>query len=49
MNFILGDWIRGPLPTPLCGLLLLSLLLGGGPLEGVWAGRGDGGSLCSSH
>lgn len=40
MNFVLGDWFRGLLPTPLCGLLLLSLLLGGDPLEGAWAGRG---------
>lgn len=30
MNCILGEWLRGPPPTPLCGLLL-SLLLGRGP------------------
>lgn len=43
MNFILGDWLRGPLPVPPCGLLLLSLLLGGDPSRGDlgWA-RGMG-------
>lgn len=32
MNFILGDRLGGPLPAPRGGLLLLSLLLGGGPI-----------------
>lgn len=41
MNFNLGDRLRGPLPAPLCGLLLLSLLLGGGPSPGeLGCGKG---------
>lgn len=33
MNFILGDRLRGPLPARLGGLLLPSLLRGGGPFH----------------
>lgn len=47
MNCVLGDWLTGPPPTPLYGLLL-SLLLGRDS-RGPGLGRGDGNSLCSSH
>lgn len=50
MNCVLGDWLGVPPPTPPRGLLLLSLLLGGGPIQGdLGLGREDGGSLHSSH